>query len=167
MLRTFVSAIAVALVVCQLPLSAQQPAPTKPHVHNHAEHGPHGGELLEVGKEEYHVELMIDEAKKQIVVYLLDGQVKSFVALDVPFIAMNLKMSGKPVQMKLKQIPQEIDKQGFSSRYGIASPELLDALHGGHADARLALKIGNKAYSVKVEHDHNHAGHPHGPEMIK
>lgn len=174
MLRTFVAAFAAGLFAFHSPLFAQQPIAPAPQVaeHAHAEHGPHGGELLEVGKEEYHLELVIDEEKKQLVVYLMDGQVKSFVALDVPHLLVNLKMAGKPVQVKLLPVPQEMDQKGFSSRYGIASPELIDALHGGHAEARLALKIGNKAYTVKIEHDHdhaghNHAGHNHGPATAK
>ncbi len=91
----------------------------------------------------------------------MDKQVKDFVALDVPFLTVNLKMAGKPVQMKLLPLPQEEDSKGFSSRYGLVSPPLVAALHGGHADARLALKIGNKAYSVKLTCDHDHAGHKH------
>lgn len=168
MFCTFVAAFAAGVLVFQSPVFAQQPlAPAAPAVHEHAEHGPHGGELLEVGKEEFHVELIIDEAKKQLVVYLMDGAAKAFVAIDAPFLAVNLKMAGKPVQVKLKPAPQEVDQQGFSSRYGIASPELVDALHAGHADAKLALKIGNKAYTVKIEHDHDHAGHNHGPAVSK
>ena len=173
MLRTFVAAFAAGVLIFQSPVFAQQPlAPAGPTVHEHAEHGPHGGELLEVGKEEYHVEIIIDEEKKQLVVYLMDGQVKTFVALDTPFLAVNLKMAGKPVQVKLMPVPQEVDQKGFSSRFGTASPALVDALHTGHVDAKLALKIGNKAYTVKLEHSHDHAGHSHaghdhGPAVSK
>ncbi len=129
--------------------------------HDHAAHGPHEGELLDVGKEEYHVELCIDEAKKQMVVYLLDKQVKSYVAIDAPFLAVNLKMKGKPVQAKLKPIPQETDNKGFASCYGLVSPELIDALHDESSDAKLAFKIGNKPFTVKIVHAHDHAGHDH------
>jgi len=168
MLRVFVSWFAAGVLFFQVPLFAQQPAaPVSGEVHSHAEHGPHGGELLEIGKEEFHAELVIDETKKQLAIFLMDSKVKDFVALDVPFLAVNLKMAGKPVQMKLKPMPQEIDKPGFASRFGITSKELLDALHGGHADAKLALKIGSKAYAVKLVHDHDHAGHNHGPAVKK
>jgi hypothetical protein len=175
MMRIFLITFAAGLCISHSPLSGQQsidPNPASVRDHAHPEHGPHGGELLEVGKEEYHVELIIDEGKKQLIVYLMDGKVKDFVALDVSFLAVNLKISGKPVQLKLLPVPQETDPKGFASRFGIASPQLVDALHGGHADARLALKIGGKAYTVKLEHDHdhtghNHAGHQHGPRIAK
>jgi hypothetical protein len=168
MSRTLNAVFAVGLLVFYSPLLAQQPATlakAQAAEHAHAEHGPHGGELLEIGKEEYHVELVIDEAKKQLVVYLMDGKVKSFVAIDAPFLAVNLKMAGKPVQVKLAPMPQEMDQKGFSSRFGIVSPPLVDALHTGHAEARLAIKIGKKAYTVKMDHDH--AGHAHGPKDAK
>ena len=170
MLRTFVAAFAVSLFSFSAPVFGQQPvAPSAPlaQSHAHPEHGPHGGELLEVGKEEFHLELIIEEKKKELVVYLLDGQAKNFVAIDAPFLVVNLKMAGKPVQVKLLPVAQDIDKKGFSSRFGIAHPPMLDALHGGHADARLALKIGNKAYAVKIVHNHDHAGHNHGPATVK
>jgi hypothetical protein len=170
MLRIFITAIAVGLFSLSTSSFGQQPvtpATTPVQAHAHPEHGPHGGELLEVGKEEYHLELMIEEKKKELIVYLMDGHIKNFVAIDAPFLAVNLKMAGKPVQVKLLPVPQDVDKKGFSSRFGIVHPQMLDALHGGHADARLALKIGNKAYSVKIVHNHDHAGHNHGPTTVK
>ncbi len=168
MLRVFVSSFVVCVLFFQVTLFAQQPsAPVAGQVHNHAVHGPHGGDLLEIGKEEFHAELVIDETKKQLAIFLMDSKVKDFVALDATFLAVNLKMAGKPVQIKLKPMPQEIDKPGFASRFGITSKELLDALHGGHADAKLALKIGSKSYTVKLVHDHDHAGHNHAPAVKK
>lgn len=129
-------------------------APTKEH--DHAEHGPHHGDLLEIGKEEYHAEVVVDEAKKQLVVYLLDKEVKAYVAIDAQFVAVNLLLNGKPVQIKLKAAPQPVDQKGFSSCFGAVSPELIDALHNPKSQPRLALKIRNKSYSVKIAHDHDH-----------
>lgn len=167
MLRTWATSFVVGCFLLTASVSGQQKAvpptvPTGDHAeHDHAAHGPHDGELLEVGKEEFHVELIVDEAKKQMVVYLLDKEVKTYVAIDSPFVAVNLLVNGKPAQVKLKPMPQETDQKGFSSCFGIASPELIDALHAPKADAKLALKIGKKAYSVPIihEHDHDHAGH--------
>jgi len=162
----------VALAACVLlsytSVNAQtgnRPKATTKHVH--AAHGPHHGELLEIGHEEYHAEVVIDEARHSLALYLLDSQVKSYVAIDAPFVGLNLKMAGKPVQLKLKPVPQDIDKPGFASRFVLESPELLKALHGGQADARIALKIGAKAYSIKLVHTHDHAGHDHAPTPKK
>lgn len=170
MLRISTAVFAAGVFFIHSPIGAQSPATSVTSTsssHVHAEHGPHGGEILEVGKDEYHMELIIDEAKKQVVVYLLDGKMKDFVAIDAAFLAANLKIAGKPVQIKILPIPQEIDQKGFSSRYGLVSPPLVDALHREHSDARLALRIGKKAYTVKLEHHHDHAAHKHGPTLVK
>lgn len=127
----------------------------------HEAHGPHNGELLEVGKEEYHVELCVNDEKKQVVVFLLDSKVKSYVALTVPFVAVNAKVKGKPVQFKLKAMPQKDDKPGTASAFGLEGADLVDAIHDESSEAKLALKIADKAYTVKLKHDHDHAGHDH------
>lgn len=129
--------------------------------HDHAEHGPHHGEILEIGKEEYHAEIVVDEIKKQMVVYLLDKEVKGYLGIDAPFVAVNLLVRGKPVQVKLKAAPQPVDQKGLSSCFSAVSPELIDALHHPKSEPKLALKILNKSYSVKITHDHVHAGHDH------
>ncbi|MBN8604970.1 MAG: hypothetical protein J0M26_28495 [Planctomycetes bacterium] len=127
----------------------------------HEAHGPHDGELLEVGKEEYHVELCVNDEKKQVVVFLLDSKVESYVALTVPFVAVNAKVKGKPVQFKLKAMPQKDDKPGSSSAFGLEGADLVEAIHDESSEAKLALKIADKPYSVKLKHDHDHAGHDH------
>lgn len=127
----------------------------------HEAHGPHNGELLEVGKEEYHVELCVNDEKKQVVVFLLDSKVKSYIALSVPFIAVNAKVNGKPVQFKLKAMPQKDDKPGTSSAFGLEGADLVEAIHNESSEAKLALKIADKPYTVKLKHDHDHAGHDH------
>ncbi len=167
LLRTGLVVFAFVLSA-QVSLNAQQGTVTKTATqHQHAAHGPHHGELLEIGKEEYHAEIVVDETKKYLTLYLLDSHAKSYVAIDAPFVGVNLKLAGKPAQLKLKPVPQEFDKPGFASRFGLESSPLLDAFHGGHADAKLALKIGGKAYSVKLEHQHDHAGHTHAPAVKK
>ncbi len=161
MCRSF-TVLLISIAIHGASLSAHlAPAATADHPHSHGTHGPHQGELLEVGKGEYHVEMCIHEVKKHFVVYLFDKNVKSYVALNSPNLVLNLKDGGKPVQFKLLPMPQEIDQSGFSSRFGLSSAGLVDALHAAHADARLALRIGNKSYSVKIVHDHDHAGHDH------
>ena len=131
--------------------------------HEHEAHGPHDGELLEVGKEEYHVELCVNDEKKQVVVFLMDKEAKGYVSIDASFIAVNAKVKGKPIQFKLKPIPQEKDPKGTASAFGLVGPELIDAIHDKASDARLSLKIGDKPYTVKLkhDHDHDHEGHDH------
>ena len=138
----------------------------KAATHVHPARGPHGGELLEIGKEEYHVELVIDEAKKQMVIYLLDKDAVSVIAIDAPYLAVNLMLSGKPVQFKLKAVPQDVDSKNLASSFGAISPELVDALHSTKSDPRLSVRIHNKSYVTKIVHKHDHAGHNHSQPLI-
>src|SRR3712207_2284723 len=47
-------------------------APEGEHAHEHGEKGPHGGQLIELGKGDYHAELVHDDAAQRITIYVLD-----------------------------------------------------------------------------------------------
>ena len=146
-------------------LQAQQAsAPIDIAKHAHPEHGPHQGDLLELGKEEFHVELVVDEAKKQLVIYLLEKDAKTSVAIEAPFVTVNLMVSGKPKQIQLPSMPQTTDVKGQSSCFGAVSAELFSALHSTKADPKLAIRIRNKAYVTRLVHSHDHAGHKHAQQ---
>ncbi len=148
-------------------LRAQQAtAATNAPKHAHPTHGPHGGELLEIGKEEFHAELVVNESKKQMVIYLLEKDAKSSIAIEAPFLAVNFMLAGKPVQVQLKSIPQDFDQNGLSSCFGAVSPELIDALHAAKSDLKLAVRIRNKAYVTKIIHKHDHSGHNHAQQPL-
>lgn len=149
-------------------VSAQQiKSSNKSVAHVHPTHGPHQGELLEIGKEEYHAELLIDEGKKQIVIYLLDKDAKSSVSIDASFVMVNFLAAGKPVQIELKSMPQESDLKGTSSCFGAVSPELMTALHATKSEPKLSVRIRNKAYVTKIVHKHDHSGHNHAQQPSK
>jgi len=122
--------------------------------HDHGSKGPNKGDLLEIGRGEYHGELVIDEESKQVVVYLLDSSLKSYVAIDAPFVTVNFKSGTRPAQVKLLPVPQEADAKSASSRFGLISPELFEALHDAKSDAKLTLRIGKKSYVSKLTHSH-------------
>ena len=47
--------------------------------HAHPEHGPNGGELFELGAEEYHAELLHDDDAQTVTINLLDSAAKEAV----------------------------------------------------------------------------------------
>lgn len=155
--RAFI--LSLGLIASRSPVLLWGQQPTVEH--KHATHGPHHGELLEIGKHEFHAELVLIEDKKQIDIYLLDRELKSNVAIGSPQLSVNVTYKGKPTQFPLKAIPQESDQRGLSSRFGTTSSELLDALHGAKSDARMNVRIGSKNYVVKIVHTHDHSGHSH------
>lgn len=162
--------------------------------HAHPSEGPHGGDLIELGNEEYHAELIHphdhdddahphedgDEDHKDgdhkeghdadhdhagITIYILDGSAKKTVAIDATEITLNLSHDGKPEQFKLAAMPTETDAEGKSSRFASGDKDLLEHFHEEEIEGTLVLKINGKSYRGKVAHDHDHEGHgDHGKE---
>ena len=128
--------------------------------HDHAEKGPHGGPLIELGDEEYHAELLLAEKEGVVTIHVLDSKAKSAVAIEAKEILINLKHGKKPVQFRLKASASEGDPEGKSSKFVLKNPELIEDLHHKETSAQLRLSIEGKSYSGKIlledDHDHNH-----------
>lgn len=133
------------------------------HAHGkeeHGEEGPHHGHLIELGKEEYHLELTHDEATKTVAVYVLDSGAKNAVPIAETEIILNLAVNGKPAQAKLAASPQPGDPAGQSSRFSLTDEKLLEALEAPKTTGRINLTIAGKPYSGSIEH-HEHGEHSH------
>lgn len=131
----------------------------------HPEKGPHDGELIELGKDhKYHAELLHDEEKGTVTIYLL-GEIKDGKAdpvyIDAEEIVINLKHDGKPEQFKLKGVADENAKapEGKFSKFVSEDKELATELDHEDAEARLVVTIEGTSYNAKMEHDHE--GHKH------
>ena len=128
--------------------------------HDHPHEGPHGGALIELGEEEYHAEIVMEEKTHSVIVYLLGSNAKDYVAIEAPEVVINLKHGTKPEQFKLKASPTKTDPKGKASRFVLKDHDLVHDLHHDDADARLRVKIAGKSYSGKIAaHDHDHAEH--------
>ena len=155
-------------LICAISLAAQAfgapPAakPAKPDADAHADVGPHKGTLIELGEEEYHAELVLDEKTHTVSIYLLDGAVKKYVPIAAKDITITLKHDGKSESFKLKATPQKADPSGQSSMFTLKDEEFVDDLHHKGSDPRLMLKIDGKPYSAKIVLDHE--GHDHKPK---
>lgn len=164
------SAIVLAAIGCSEPVKPT-PAPVKgtaqkeKHDHKHGEgehahpeHGPHGGDLVELGKEEYHAEVVHDEASGKVTIYVLDGAAKKAVPIDAAQVTINVKHDGKGEQFEVKAAPQEGDGDGKSSRFVSEDKELAEDLEH---EARLVIEIAGKSFTgeIKHDHDHKHADH--------
>lgn len=130
----------------------------KAPAHAHPEKGPHGGPLLELGDEEYHIEVMLDEKTNVLTLYVLDAAAKAMVPTDAKEAVINLKHAGKPEQFKLPAVRLKTDPMGMASAFQLKDEELVHDLHHKGNDARLAVKIKGKSYTTKfdLKHDHDH-----------
>jgi hypothetical protein len=127
--------------------------------HAHPTEGPHGGTLIELGKEDYHAELVHDEAADTVTVYLLDGAAKEPVAIDAKQLSLNLIVGGKPQQFPLDAQPQSNDPAGKYSAFGSTSAVIGKALHAKGTTGRLNVTVAGKVFVGKLG-AHTHP-HPH------
>jgi hypothetical protein len=134
---------------------------TAEHAHEHADHGPHDGDLVELGNDEYHAEI-VHEADGKVSVYILDSSAKSAVPIDAAEVTLNIVHDGTPEQISLAAAPMDTDPAGQSSRFVTADAHASEDLDHEGVAAKLAVTINGTSYQGAIEHDHDHAGHDHG-----
>jgi hypothetical protein len=125
----------------------------------HAEEGPHNGHLIELGKEEYHVEMIHDDAAHKITLYVLDGAAKKSVPITERELTVNLLVADKPAQFKIPALPQADDPNGQSSRFELVNEPLCEALDDPKSKARLSLNISGKLFSGDMAHEEHGEDH--------
>ena len=134
--------------------SSPPPATIDPHAgHAHASEGPHHGELIELGNEEYHAELLHDGSS--VTIYVLSGAADQQVAIDATEIVINTTHDGKPEQFQLAAKPDASDPPGKSSCFVSTDAELVHHIDEEDASHRLALTIDGKSYRGEISHDHD------------
>jgi hypothetical protein len=124
----------------------------------HPDHGPHGGELIELGKEDFHAELVRGDG--DVSLYVLDASATETVAIAAETLVVSLKRFGKVAAFELGGHPDANDPAGKTSRFSSADAKLrawLDA----DAEGAVTVQIAGKSYTGKIVHDHDHAGHQH------
>ncbi len=137
------------------------PAGHDEHGHSHGEHahGPHGGELVELGKEEFHAELVVDDLDHVIKVYLLGPDAKTAATTDAP--ELSIVPEGATAAWALK--PAEGQPAGMVSEFVLADEKIVhDLLDAGFVHGELKIKIGTTPYighldvhfEEKPDHDH-------------
>lgn len=124
----------------------------------HAEHGPHGGELVELGKEAFHAEVVHGE--EEIALYVLDGSATKMVPIPADKLVVSLKHAGEVKSFELSAKPDESDVAGQTSRFVSTDQQLGEWLDAG-AEGAVVIEIEGKSYTGKITHDHDHEGHSH------
>lgn len=126
----------------------------------HAETGPHGGHLIELGSDEaFHAELLHEEEAHRVTVYILDGKAKENVPISQPELVVNIVGGGNPKQFKLTAISQANEPRDMASCFQAENEELCTALDASDCKGRLAVNINGKQYIGEIEHhDHEHPG---------
>jgi len=127
--------------------------------HAHLSEGPHHGDLVELGNEEFHAEVVHGEGGR-VSVYILDSSAKAAVPIDATELTINITHDGNAEQFKLPADRDAADPEGKSSRFSLKDEELASDLDSHDAAAKLVVMINGKSYSGKIAHDHD-AEHKH------
>ncbi|MEI7861054.1 MAG: hypothetical protein WCJ21_00415 [Planctomycetota bacterium] len=149
--------VAGTAVMLALPASALAEKPVPAHVH--AAEGPHHGSLIELGRGDYHAELVHDSATHTITIYLLDSAAKNAVTIPAQQLSLNLLVSGKPQQYQLMAQPQPTDPEGMCSAFTSASEPMCKAMDAKGTTGRLNVPIEGKVFAGRID-THSHP-HPH------
>ena len=123
--------------------------------HNHAEHeghdhddhaldGPHGGELLKVGKGVAEIEVIHNEDTGKVDVYVYKKGGKEKLLLDIP-PRINLTLDSGRKQLKTSAVGNAEKSHSFS---------VTDDFLKGHVEIAVSLKINDQNYTVTVHHHH-------------
>ncbi|QDT57035.1 hypothetical protein Pan44_51000 [Caulifigura coniformis] len=124
------------------------------HGHAHASEGPHHGDLVELGNEEYHAEIVHGDGGS-ITIYILDGSAKNAVPIESTEVILNVTHEGKPEQFRLPASPEASDGAGKSSKFHIVNAELAGHLDEENSSAKLVVTVSGKQFTGKVEHHHD------------
>jgi len=130
------------------------------HEDAHASEGPHHGHLIELGKEDYHAELIHEESTHEVIVFVLDSAAKERVPIEAKELLINISSGKKPTQYSLSAAPDAVDPGDKSSRFMLRSEDLCDSICASGAKGRVNITINGKTYSGAIEHV-AHAGHEH------
>jgi len=153
---------------CKPAAPATEPKSAVPAKAEHAEHdhpteGPHHGDLVELGNEEYHAEIVHGDGG-DISIYVLDSHAEKAVPIEAAEVVINLTHDGKAEQFKLPATPDAGDPAGKSSKFSLKDEELASDLDKEGTAAKLVLSINGKSFTGKIEHHHEGAGHDHAHE---
>ena len=133
-------------------------APPAGAAHVHPTEGPHHGALIELGKEEYHAELVHDDRAGFVTIYILDGAAKTAVPIQAKEVTLNLLVGGKPRQFRLAALAQPADPAGMSSAFTAKGADLCRAIDAKDLNGRLNVEVIGKMYTGSVgPHTHSHA----------
>jgi hypothetical protein len=132
------------------------------HGHDEEHEGPHGGHVIELGRNhEYHAEIVEEEKSEKVSVYMLDKDLKELV-IDQPSITMNLKVDGEGQSFVLSAVGAT---DGKASQFDAPDHLLFEALHEHEATGKLSVTINGSPVSGEVEHHHHgeedHDEHKH------
>lgn len=131
------------------------------HEHEHAE-GPNGGHVLEVGEEQYHLEVVFDEKGRTLTAFVYGPDAKTAYPIEVETIDFDQEVDDKEHEIPLAAKPLDGEPKGKSSRFVAEGKAIPDSIKKeSDLEGHFHLDIGDDHFHVDLEHG-DHDGHDHG-----
>jgi hypothetical protein len=159
MCKNLIAVLALSTVVtlgCGKDKIAEPKPAADKHEHAHAEEGPHGGHLIELGRDhKHHAEIVDHDETGRVEVYLLDHDMHD-VAVKAESLSFTIQVNGETLIFELTQLDsaEAGDKTVFES----TDRELLEALENPKATGKLRVTIDGAPFVGAIQ------GHAHGDE---
>jgi len=121
------------------------------HSHEHAEIGPRGGHLIELGrKHEYHAELTENAGAESVSVFILDKNLHD-IAINEEAVTLNI-VAGAEVHMFQLMAVQSVSTTGITEYIG-NDPRLFHLLREEDVTGKLRVRIKGVPYVGDIEHE--------------
>jgi hypothetical protein len=126
------------------------------HDHDHVSHahGPHGGHLIELGDDAYHLEWDHDDDAQTIVMYVLDGEATNEVAIAAESIKVTFAVQDETRDFEVRTVKEE--GQETTSRFESNDADLFALMTSDESAGTVMVEIEGAPYQGKIEHHHHH-----------
>jgi hypothetical protein len=135
--------LALGLVACGGDPHGHSHGPDGSHAeteHEHAEVGPHGGHLVEVGDHVAHIELTHEAATNTLTLHVLGADAKSPLSLA----------KAPEIKLMTEDGPRVLATSGEGHTFTVSDAALKDA----EPEGRVTLEIDGKVYNPDLAHEH-------------
>jgi hypothetical protein len=133
------------------------------HSHSHAELGPNGGHLVELGDEDYHVEWTHDDDSGTVTVFVLDSEGKESVAIPAETVSIQAKIQ-QTTEYQLAAVNRSGDPP-TASQFELKDPALIEILKLAGpeqgVEASIRITVNDKLYTGAFERHEHGDGHQH------
>jgi hypothetical protein len=135
--------------------SSGQAAVAAHHHHHGSARGLHGGHIIGLDVENYHVELTYDEKANRVGVYVLGEDAATAAPIDAQPVTIKVTVDDKPTEYKLPAVSQPDDPAGKSSYFELVSEPLLAIIAGRsqsqYPDVELSATIDGKPHLGDID----------------
>ncbi|MBA2116397.1 hypothetical protein [Bremerella alba] len=112
--------------------------------------GPHGGHLIELGGEKYHVEWDHDDEAKILTFYVLDADAKKDVAIADENIKITVAVDDAKKDFEVPAVRSE--GETTTAKFETKDADLFALVTADEANATVTLEIEGTPYEGEIEH---------------